>query len=440
MITQTKKNFLDRLFGRTNDKSRYSEQEEFNPSMPTFGGSLSPQPASTQAGSPTAQPTQPQPQSEAPSGAAGAGQGASRYKLFELFQPEPTRDTESEEMIRRRARINAFGSGLGAIAGLAGMASGGDAPALPDLQTPWNMEEMQRLDQNYRGQVENWVNRRFQVDQANTQLQNREIEQDINAENRMAEINQRGEQARILAEQRAQAALQQLQAKTQAEQIKEMMEMGIDPNSENAYGEYLQKNREKFNTDLNYTKARTNWNNRIASGSGRGAAEGSQLPYSLGILKAGRDAMIQELREQAKKLTAQNNPIQNEAQIKMITDRIKQLETYKPGVNQLMDMEIGEMGMNLLNPQENSPENQSNIDSFPYQPGQGFNFNSGEQAQQARPDVANRITTGLQKIASGQASDQDFETLLESIVEAGEAEDLNRAYELVLELLNQSNQ
>ena len=131
MITQTKKNFLDRLFGRTNDKSRYSEQEEFNPSMPTFGGSLSPQPASTQAGSPTAQPTQPQPQSEAPSGAAGAGQGASRYKLFELFQPEPTRDTESEEMIRRRARINAFGSGLGAIAGLAGMASGGDAPALP---------------------------------------------------------------------------------------------------------------------------------------------------------------------------------------------------------------------------------------------------------------------------------------------------------------------
>ena len=57
MITQTKKNFLDRLFGRTNDKSRYSEQEEFNPSMPTFGGSLSPQPASTQAGSPTAQPT-----------------------------------------------------------------------------------------------------------------------------------------------------------------------------------------------------------------------------------------------------------------------------------------------------------------------------------------------------------------------------------------------
>tara|TARA_R100000388_G_scaffold92311_1_gene75189 strand:- start:310 stop:1218 length:909 start_codon:yes stop_codon:yes gene_type:complete len=302
------------------------------------------------------------------------------------------------------------------------------------------MEEMQRLDQNYRGQVENWVNRRFQVDQANTQLQNREIEQDINAENRMAEINQRGEQARILAEQRAQAALQQLQAKTQAEQIKEMMEMGIDPNSENAYGEYLQKNREKFNTDLNYTKARTNWNNRIASGSGRGAAEGSQLPYSLGILKAGRDAMIQELREQAKKLTAQNNPIQNEAQIKMITDRIKQLETYKPGVNQLMDMEIGEMGMNLLNPQENSPENQSNIDSFPYQPGQGFNFNSGEQAQQARPDVANRITTGLQKIASGQASDQDFETLLESIVEAGEAEDLNQAYELVLELLNQSNQ
>lgn len=426
MITQAKKNFLDRLIGRSNDKSRYQNPQQvqdpgqtndfFSQLLGAKTQGVNPsQPAPTQAGSPTAQTTQPQAQSEDPSGATGAGQGAGKYKLFEMFQPQPTRDTESEEMIRRRQRINAFGSGIGAIAGLAGMATGGDAPFTGDIQTPWNMDEIRRLDQDYRGQLENWIGRRFQTDNLNTQMQNRQVEQDINAQNRMDQINQQGANSMQLAQERAQNQLRQLQAKTQAEQIKEMLSMGIDPNSENAYGEYLQKNQQQFSADLDYTKARTNWNNRPYKTSGNSNTGSNDLPYSLKTLQTGKNAMIQELQQQLK---AMPNEITNQEERKALMEQIQSLQSYNPGKNELMDMEIAQRGMEIEDQElaGNQQNEQSNdAQGFPYQPNKGLNINADQMGMKQPTQPTQNQTSEPNIEAVQQEAMTKFQAKLDNI-------------------------
>lgn len=297
------------------------------------------------------------------------------------------------------------------------------APYLPDTVGPWVLNQQQINDQDYRNRLQDWVDKSFQVDSYNTGLVNKEVDQQIDAENRMAQIQEQGYNQQVLAEQRAQYALQQLQAKSQAEQIKEMEAIGINPNGENAYGEYLQAQKRKYNADLAYTNARANWNNRYGT-SGKNGKPTFDIP----TLQAGKKAMLDELA--ARKKSAAGDQVL----IEEITEMEKQIRNYNPGANEILDAEVMARGQQAIQGGGQQPRQAQGFGD-PYTPGKGFN-NMGQQAPTADPDRDNRIQTSLQRVASQQANIQDLEALLQDIVDGGYAPDLATAEEYVYELIN----
>ena len=374
-ITNAKSTWLARLLGKTNERNNIPEEAamQTNPNAGINPGLRfqNQSPLFGPEGLGSAPQKQVQPQS----------QPRTRYNLFEMTQPKPTRDTESEDIIKRRAKINALGAGISGLAGLASMATGGDVAEPVDLITPWNMDQSRMLDMDYRNRLQNWIDQGFQVDQANTQILNREIDQNIDAENRMEQIRLRGEEARATAAQRAFDELNKIAAQGEQKLIEAMQGIGVDPYSKTAYQDYLQKRAKQFETESNYTKARTNWNNRVSSGAGRSSGKTTFTAEQLATYKKNRDRLI--AAEQAKLQGL--DPIQDAEQIKAINERIKQLNSVNPGTNELTDME-----MLQEQEQEEAVQNQQSAQGFgfPYTPGQGFSFPAQTTATQPAQNQA----------------------------------------------------
>lgn len=465
-VTNAKNNFFARLLGKTSkDKSYYPQQEEpYNPTptqgtppsgfvpdyLPNYVGPRTlgaPSQPATQAGSQPTQPSQPQTQAGQPTDQQSGTVGApnSRYRLMEMIEPKPERDQQAMDIIQRRSKINAIGKGFSALAGLGGIAMGGDAPAMVDLVTPWNMQQMQTLDADYRNRLQDWVNRSFQVDASNNQILNREIDQNIDAENAMERVRLQGENARQLAEQRAQYALQQLQAKSEAEQIKDMESMGINPYAEDAYSQYLNAQKKKFNTDINYTQARTNWNNRPASTGSRETSK--EFPYPLATVKKGRDARIAQLEAEKKSaLAGAKTTPEKDAISKRYDSMIDDVRKYNPGSNELMDADMAELGYQLeeqeLSGGKNTTSNPSN------QAGKSqveFDWNNPERSftnvsKQDDPVIKSRITSGFEKALTGSLTKEDFMQLSQDLIDAGDAQDLEEAYFFIEKFIEENQQ
>ena len=384
------------------------------------------------------QPTQPQAQPQAQAGqpeqSGTVGAPNSRYRLMEMMEARPERDAEGMATIQKRAKINAIGKGFSALAGLGGMAMGGDAPVITDSVTPWNMNQMQVMDQDYRNRLQDWVNRSFQVEAANNQTLNREVDQQIDSENRMAQIQVQGENNRQLAAQRASDALNQLLTKSEIDQIKEMQKVGVDPNSENAYGEYLQKMSSKFNSDLNYTKARTNWNNRPATGGGR---SGKEFAYPLDVVQKGRDLKVSQLEQQkAEALKTARTPSEKEAVNKRFDSMIDDYRKYNPGANELMDMEMAQLGGAEQEGgwDQEDPSGMANPDWYM------------ENQPSSNTQADETIRMGFQKITSpdwGKMSLVDQGNIINEIIntmlESGYAETEEEAEQFLLQKINEGN-
>lgn len=462
-ITNAKNNFFTRLFGSPveRSKSKFAQQEEqfmqlFNNTPGTPAGASGAAPSGfvpeflpNYVGSPTVPTEQKQPPITSnpvtsPEPVPNAIKGAeptSRYKLYEMLQAEPTRDTASEDIIKRRAKMNAISKGLSGLAGLAGVGMGGDAPFVPDGVTPFNMEQIQMLDSDYRNRLQGWIDRSFQVDQANTGVVNREIDQQIDAENANNLENLRTENDAMLADQKAQYALQLLQSKNQEEQWKEMESLGINPQSKDAYAQYLNAQKRRFNSELGYTNSKTNWNNRT-TGRGGTATDQDGNKYPMDTLTTGRNAMIADLEAQLKQFDPMD--FRNQSQIKFLQDQISELKKYNPGKNPLIDSEIAKRGYAIEDEEygrsrggaSGQSAQQPTREMIPYLPGTGLTVGQQSNTRKADPQRDSRISAGLQRIASGQASDEDFEAILQDIVDAGEAETLQDAANLVYQLIN----
>lgn len=425
-LGNTKNNFFARLMGKTSrDKSVYPQQEV--PYQPTQPQGAPSQPAVT-AGSQPTQPSLPQTQAGQPNQQSGtAGAPNSRYRLMQMIEPKPERDQEGMDVIQRRAKINAIGQGFSALAGLGGIAMGGDAPAQADIVTPFNMQQIQVMDADYRNRLQDWINRSFQVEAANNQTLNREVDQTIDAENAMERVKLQGENARQLAEQRAQAALQQLQAKTQVEQMQAMEEMGISPNDPKAYEKYLNAQRQKFNTDLNYTKARTNWNNRTPSSGSN--TKRTFTPEELAQYQKSRDAAI--AAEQAK--LEGLNPYRDAEKIKLINERIKQLQTVNPGANELTDMEMlnNQQGQAGGVPAATGSMNKGGLPRFDAQ--RGFTNVSRQNDPVVQVEADKTLSAVIPLIAKGDFSRS--EEALQAIIDMGLADSEESAAEVLYDLL-----
>ena len=448
-ITNAKNNYLTRLFGGGKDKSRFAQQEEGisqttpgmqpmakNPAMSQMlAGFTLPGMEQVQQGEAPVIPIAKNPVTQ---GNTQPNSMQSRYQMLQMSEDQPTRNTEEEEIIKKRARMNAFGKGISALAGLAGVGMGGDAPVVPDLQTPFYMNQIQTLDQDFRNRLQDWTGRRFQVDAVNNQTVNREIDQEIDADNRMAQIQQQGENNRQLAAQRASDALNQLLTKSEIDQIKEMQKVGVDPNSENAYGEYLQKMASKFNSDLNYTKARTNWNNRPATGGGRTGAQGQS--FDLPTLQKGRQTLLKQYDDQIQSLNQQlkANPFDQAAleQIKQLQAEKKRYFEYNPGSNEMLDAEVMQAAFGTQQQEEQfgtsqTPQNRS---AFNFDPNRGFT----NVPRTNDPAVQGRIKTSLQRALSNEVTDEEINQLLNDLVMSGEAEDTESAWDILQNYLEEN--
>lgn len=465
-ISNTKNNYLTKLFGSASDKFRYRKQQE-EQAQPLPGQGVIPKPAGNfSLGSPARNPTIPQvgnptipsagsvPASTTPQPPAGAGmpgaEGAeaksTRYNLLQMMEPEPTRDTESEDIIKKRARMNAFGRGISALGGLAGMATGGDAVAIADLQTPYNMQQMQTLDVDYRNKLQDWTSRKFQTDAANVAIQNREVDQTIDQENKLDEINLRSEEAKALAEQRAQAALNTLQAKSEAEQIAEMEKMGIDPYGENAYGQYLDKTRQFSNANLSKIKAQTNASNRIASastgkGTGKVSVGGKEVDYSLAEQKKGKDLMIKDLEDQKKAIAASKGKSggmlmpQDQAEINAINDRIEAIQKYNPGSNEMSDYEIQQRFTQSLGGEvAGQPQGGAAV---PFDPNKGFTNTPISKdpvvIMKAKQTLQTMVPQFKESAKTGDFTGSD--AIAQALVDSGQAPSLEEAEQMLYDIL-----
>lgn len=326
--------------------------------------------------------------------------GRSRYKLFQMLEGEPTRDIDSEEKIKQRQKLNAISKGISGLAGLAGMATGGDAPVVPDFVTPFNMQQIQMLDSDYRNRLQDWIQRSFQIDNLNTQQQNREIDQQIDYENQMDQIAARGEEARLTAEQRALADLNKIAAQGEQKLIEEMQKVGVNPYGENAYGEFLKKMASMYETEKDYTKARTNWNNRISRGSSGGSKQ-TFTPEQLATYKKNRDRMI--AAEQQKLQALDPNDPANQGQIKAISDRIEYLQRVNPGSNELIDMEM------LQDVAAEQAPRQPESFGYPFDPQLGFDPTYVRNPNQA--PASQQQTQGAIQADPQQQQAQDEDTM-----------------------------
>ena len=458
-LTNAKNNFFARMLGKTSkDKSMYPQQEvgisqapapgtqpmapqamqgngfmaQMLPNYVGPGAQRNPSQPAVPVGSQPTQTTQPQTQAGQPEQSGTVGAPSSRYRLMEMIEARPERDAEGMATLQKRAKINAIGKGFSALAGLGGMAMGGDAPVITDSVTPWNMNQMQIMDQDYRNRLQDWVNRSFQVEAANNQTLNREVDQQIDAENRMEQIQLQGQNARHLAAQRASDALNQLLTKSEIDQAKEMQKVGVDPNSENAYGEYLQKMATKYNADLSYTKARTNWNNRMPSGS----KSGKNFPYSLDVVQKGRDLKVSQLEQQrTEALKTARTPSEKEAVNKRYDSMIDDYRNYNPGANELMDMEMAQLGgAEQGGDQAGQPAAQAPMGNQ-YDPKRGIVTNVPLKDD---PIIKGRIKSGFQKAYEGNLSEQDFYQLMQDLIDAGEAEDEEQAYSYIEQFIEEN--
>lgn len=338
--------------------------------------------------------------------------------------------------------MNAIGKGFSALAGLGGMAMGGDAPAIQDGQTPWNMQQLQTMDIDYRNRLQDWTDKKFRVDASNNDLLNREIDQDISAQNARDLENLRTDNDMMLAEQKANYALQQLQAKSQQEQRKEMESLGIDPSDPKAYEKYLQLQRQAFNTDQGYIKARTNWNNRVGSGTSNSRYSGGQQKYDNQTLIKGRNAMMEQLKAEKAEALKNADPLDRDAIIKQYDGMIEDARKYKPGVNPLIDDEMMKMGIQVDegpglagNNADKAPDNQRVVQ---FDQNRGFtNIPKNED-----PAIKTRLTKGFQKAFEGTIDENDLDQMIKDLIEAGEAENEEEAYFFIEKYIeeNQNNQ
>lgn len=359
-----------------------------------------------------AQPAQ-APQEAAP--APGAGAGRQRFQLMQMMQPEPTRDSRSEEMIKKRAKVNAIGRGIGALGQLAGVASGGDASFIPDAQSPFLMNEFNKLDTDYRSRLQDWTKQGFQVDQFNNRVQNDAIQDQARLEDGIELDNARTANDKILNEQRAEYAIQNLMAKSKEELESEMRKVGVNPSDPEAMGKLMKANGLGFSTEINRKKAQTNWNNRVASGSGRGNTGGAKDPeYDLATLKKGKDAMIAQIDAQIKQMNDSGDAVQNQEQMKALLDQRSQLQQYNPGKNQMIDAEIMQMGIQQDEGDFGGQGSAKQQNPMTFDPARGFNNTPKSKDD---PNVRKSIETGLGRVLSGDLSDID--NLVKTLTESG---------------------
>jgi len=388
----------------------------------------------------------PQSQTQAGVDTSGGSAPGIRPRLLQTLNPEPVRDVMEEDRLKNLAKVNALGTALGSLGQLAGVASGGDAVYIENSMSPFVMNKMAYLDDDYRNQLQQHTNKAFAMDRFNIDQQNQDI-QDVNDnEFRKEQIQFQGQKEKEVAEYRAKLELDQFNRKTQAEKEAEMRAIGIDPRDPKAMDSYIARTNQKYGIDSGYRKSLTaeNYANANKTTTGANAKE----DYDLDTMKKGVNKIVTDLR---KELAGVNNlPFtEREAATKRINDEIAFWERqYNPKTNELLNDRVLDAAGG------EQPAQSSGSFGQPYTPGQGFSMPQQAQATQAKaaPELSHEqiieamnvnrksVIDNAQRIASINFEDPDPETadlILEKareLVELGVFEDEDSAIESIINL------
>lgn len=401
-----------------------------NPSQPAIN--VGSQPTQTNQ-SQTRSGSQPQPGTIDTEGDFWSQIGATpRYQRMQMNQEMPTPDAELSEKMKRRAKWNLIGKGLSSLAQLGGVAAGGDAVRLDDNVTPWIQNQLLTADDDYRRRMQDWVNKGFQVDLYNNEIANKERSEDYDTKVRADQAAQKAEYDRVLANQKAQADLNKLQTQSKIKQFEEMQKVGVDPNSPDAYGQYLKKMQENYINDQNYTKARTNWNNRLAGGKSSSSSKRVFSDQELSAYQRGRDAMIAEERAKLKNI---DQDLDSEG-YKAVLNRIKTLESVNPGSNELIDREIlMRGGSNPQKGQQNQIPNEFNPEWYLEKNTPKINVKAQESIQSG----INRMFSPEFKNMNQAAQGEIYNQIIQGLLESGSAQSEEEAEQYLIEIINNQN-
>jgi hypothetical protein len=396
-------------------------------------------------------------------GASNGTADTRKPKLMEFLQSKPERDVQGEENIKRRAKINAFGRLLGSMGQLGGMASGGDAVMLEDTSTPWLKNQSMIMDNDYRNQMNQYYNRLFQTDMANNNLENqwamRDQDRDFRREERTEDRNfrreERAEDRDFRREERsdAQSFQEKMQDKQFAQQMRQlgvrnqqdldkmMMGVGINPRSSGAMNDFLDKMGNQFEAQNEFTKARTNWNNRPT-----GKGEQNQFDQEANFRK-GRDLELTRLRNEYNQMInasepnyGQDSKLRDE-KLKNVYDRIKQLETLKPDMQNPLVVDLIEAGAGIgeegIDKSIGVQQEKQNIPPDPRtgQPNaQNRTEVTQEQRQQSINSTIDQVRANKSKILSANPDYNFIQKLIDQSMQSGLFDSEEEAFNSIIEL------
>jgi hypothetical protein len=431
------------------------------------------QPAQSGMGQFSTNQNQPQTQPGASYGAADT----QKPKLMQVLQPEPTRDIQGEDNIKRRAKINALGRLFGSLGQLGGMASGGDAVRLEDNSTPWLKNQSMVMDNDFRNQLNQYYNRLFQTDMSNNQLENqwamrdqdRGFQKELRADDQNFRREERAEDKDFRREERneAQDFQTQMQDRQFAQQMKQlgvrnqqdfdkmMMGVGVNPRDPNAMKQFLDKMAQQYDNQNDYTQAKANWNNRLSTSGNKTGATDYNIndPEFQSAFRRGRDLQLTRLRNQYNKLISSQPEFGEDTKLRdkdleFVISQIKQLETLKPEVNNPLVFDLYEEGLNLgpegVDKSIGPPREEQAIPGISTGAQQGTNrpsslpkFNpdiTPEQRQQSINTTIDTVRANKSKILSENPDWQLIGRLIEQSMANGLFDNEEEAFNSIIEL------
>lgn len=423
----------------------------------TYAKKRFPNPFSASSTEQANQPTSFQDQTQTGSDKSG-GPAPYKSRILQTINPEPVRDTQEEDRLKKIAGVNAIGRILGSFGQLGGMASGGDAVYIEDTLSPQILDKLAFLDNDYRNNLRDWSNQAFSTERFNAEQQNRDIQDENNRQFRFDQIDAQGQKEREMADYRAKIALEQFNRKTDADKRQDMISAGINPDDPDAEQKFIKRMNESFGVNTNYRRSLTaeNWANANRMNNPTESKSKSEL--DLKQIEKGVNSIVADLEKRRKNIPDNLRSTEREAYLKDIDEEIKfWTRQYNPKTNELLNERV-------LNAAGGSAEQQpSNFDSGqPYTPGQGmtidFQGNPQNQPQPTdRPQLSEKeIMAGMrsnqQKVISNAASINSLDLnnpdpktaqmvidLAQELLDLGITQDQDEAVQWVIQLAKENS-
>lgn len=374
-----------------------------------------------------------------------------RKKLLQTINPEPVRDEKEEERLKSLAKVNALGRALGSLGQLAGVASGGDAVGINDTVSPFVTDKLAYLDNDYRNQLQDHFRRSFIIDQFNVEQENRDIADQNDYRAQIDRINMQGAKEKEVLDYRAELEMKKFNAMTAEEKAQAMMNVGINPNSQDATQRFLKVMQDQFGVDSNYKKSQTAENYANANRMNNPTSDSGES-YDLETLQSGVKNIVSGIQSERNQVlnNPELRPAEKEQMLKNLDDQLKfWTQTYNPKNNQLLNRQV----MDAASGNQTDPKQAEGV-GHPYTPGKGFNApqnqkqpaqeRSEEEVIKALNQNRSNVIKNAKVISSMDLNNPDEKTAqmvlgyAQELVDLGVTEDLESALETVINLASQN--